>query len=113
MLKIIGRELGEIVAKKMLEMIEVEKNLEGLDKLLKLFFDEVEKIIPEKYSIDMGYTSILYGDVLITCSRCPIYRFYSKWCKEGCLEFIKSFVKTFNDKLEVERVEKQPENEFC
>ena len=36
MLKIIGRELGEIVAKKMLEMIEVEKNLEGLDKLLKL-----------------------------------------------------------------------------
>lgn len=113
MLKIIGRELGEMVARKMLEMKEVENSLEGLNELLKFFFDEVEKIVPEKHSVDIDFTSSLHGDVLITSSRCPVHKFYSKWCEEGCLEFIKSFAKTFNDKLEVERVEKQPESRFC
>ncbi len=38
MLKIIGRELGEMVARKMLEMKGVGSNLKGLNELLKFFF---------------------------------------------------------------------------
>ncbi len=112
MLRVLGEELGKFVARGVMRVKDFRGDLAGLDELLKEFFKEVERILPEKYSTKFEYSSEL-GKTLITRSKCPVYRIYPKWCEEGCLEFITAFAKTLNDKISVKRLEKQPESNYC
>jgi hypothetical protein len=116
MLKIIGNELGMLVAKRLLKIEKVENNLAGLERLLNLFFSELERILPKDHS-NFKFSSQLDATVLCewlkTSSKCQIYKYYPIWCEEGCIEFIESFAKTLDENIEVKRVARQPNDDVC
>jgi len=75
--------------------------LEALER----FFSELER-----QGIRFEFFSNL-GDVLLTRSRCPVYKYFPAWCERGCLEFIEGFASRYG--VKVKRVARQPEKEYC
>lgn len=101
MLAAIASELGKFAAR----FFEKPQSLSDLNLILKNMFAEIERISEGKLKFD--FSSEL-KDELVTESKCPIHSFYPLWCEEACIPFIESFVKALNDRIEVERIEKQP-----
>ena len=87
---------------------EKENELESLKKGFEKLFGELENEL--KGSVFQFQAEL--GEKLVTKSKCPIYKYYSKWCDTECLNFAKGFAKAFGD-IQVIRTSKQPESEYC
>ena len=98
----IGRKIGEFFGGLLCEGI----SLEDLKRALERLFEEAEK-----QGMKFDFSAEIKDKVLITRSRCPIYRLFPIWCEKGCIPFVEGFASRFNAK--VRRISKQPEDEFC
>jgi len=111
MINIFARKIGSMICKWILEEKKVKKDLEGLNEILKMLFSELDKL--EIKDVKFQYSSTMLNGKLVTKSKCPIYKYYPPWCEKGCIEFISTFTRTFNRRINVERIKKQPESDFC
>jgi len=98
----VGRKVGEFFG----NLLSEGKSLGDLKKALERFFEEVER-----HGIKFEFSAEIKDNVLITRSKCPIYRLFPVWCDRGCIPFVEGFASSFN--VNVRRVSKQPEDEFC
>ena len=48
---------------------------------------------------------------IISTGKCPIYKYYPKWCDDACMIFIERVAEKYGYK--VERTKKMPESEIC
>lgn len=84
-----------------------EKDLAELKKGFEKFFNSVREL-----GFDFQFSAELEDGKLITRSKCPVYRYYRRWCEGNCLEFVEGFVRAFGD-VRAKRVSKQPESDHC
>ena len=111
MMEIIAKKAGSTICKWLISELKVKRNLDGLNKLLTLMFNGIDSLGIKDVKFD--FSSEFANNKLVTRSKCPIYKYCEVWCEKGCVEFISSFAKTFNRRISVRRVKKQPENDFC
>ncbi len=98
----IGRKIGEFFG----GLLSEGKSLEDLKRALERLFEEAEK-----QGVKFNFSAEIKGNVLITRSKCPIYRLFPIWCERGCISFVEGFASRFN--VKVRRISKQPNDEFC
>jgi len=99
MLALLGRMVGKAVAEAVIEEYNIEKNdLEGLKTAL-------ENILPKV----MQFEAALEEGKLKTRSNCPVYKKYREWCDKGCIPMIESFARSFNPKIKVKRISREPD----
>ncbi len=96
----IGRFFGKLVKEGEGDPILALKK--GLEKFFSVVGDYV----------DFNFSAESEGRKLVTRSKCPVHRYYSRWCREGCMKFIQGFAKVYGD-IKVKRISTQPENEYC
>ncbi len=96
----IGRFFGKLVKGNEDDPIQALKS--GLEKFFSVVGDYV----------DFNFSAESEGKKLVTRSKCPVHKYYSRWCNEGCMKFIQGFTKVYGD-ISVRRVSKQPESEYC
>jgi len=89
----IGRFLGEVIARRMVE--KFGNDIEGLKNSLDYLF-----------SWERDFKLEVEGNTVISSGLCPIGRFYPKYCEIGCLAFAEKFAEQF--KAKVERVSTNP-----
>ncbi len=111
MIEIFAKKAGSTLCKWVVEEVKVKKDLDGLNKVLKTFFDGLDKLGIKDVKFD--FSSEIAENKMVTRSKCPIYKYYPLWCEKACVEFISSFTRTFSRRISVERVKKQPESEYC
>jgi len=90
---------------------EKGKELVNLKKGFEKFFDGLKEFEVGNFNLDLQFQAEL-GEKLITKSKCPIHKYFSRWCDTECLSFAEGFAKAFGD-IQVRRISKQPESEYC
>lgn len=91
---------------------EKGKELVNLKKGFEKFFAELKELEVENFNLDFQFQAELKEGKLITKSKCPIHRYFNRWCDTECLKFAEGFARAFG-KIQVKRISKQPESEYC
>ena len=83
----IGRFLGDVIARRMVE--KFGNDIEGLKKSLDYLF-----------SWERDFKIEVEGNTVISSGLCPIRRFYPRYCEKGCVAFAEKFAEHFKARVE-------------